>query len=215
MAKKTKTKETSKAGATPTAVTSNGGDNSSRGAGNGEQASQELMLENSKLKLLIKQLKNEINDLSNSILLRGYLFKWKDNVMTFGTKWSLKYFILNGNILNYYHNESHEQYQQQPVKTINLKNCMILNEGKKGNYFIISICLKSENDNEMIRGPMSGSLLRLSSDNESNMKQWIDMLCQACEFGEGENESENGTMEFKKESRPSMRVRCVPSFHHY
>jgi hypothetical protein len=211
MARKTK-KETGKVGVNGAPVKSanvvEGGID--RGArSKSEQTSQELMLENSKLKLLIKQLRNEINDLSNSILLRGYLYKWKDNVMTFGTKWSLKYFILNGNILNYYHNEAHEEYQQQPVKTINLKNCMILNEGKKGNYYIISICLKSESDGEMIRGPSSGSLLRLSSDNESNMKQWIDMLCKACEFGEEERgEEENGVT--KREQRPSMQVHSLP-----
>lgn len=196
-----------------------------------EQRSQELLLENTKLKSLLSQLKNQMNDLSNSILLRGYLYKWKDNVMTFGTKWSLKYFILNGNLLNYYHSTggSHaESYEQQPIRTINLKNCVILDEGKKGNYFIISICLKSETDHEMIRGPLSGSLLRLSSDNESNMKLWIDMLCKACEFGEedgdeGENggtaeEEHNPNKKIHKgssEQRPSMQVHpplSVPLF---
>ena len=40
------------------------------------------------------------------------------------------------------------------------------------------MCLKSAID--ISRGPQSGALLRLSSDNEAEAQQWITMLDKAC-----------------------------------
>jgi hypothetical protein len=160
----------------------------------------ELMIQNSELEAMVRKLKDELKEATTGIIMRGSLWKWKDNVMTFASKWGLRYFILHGTLLSYYHDET----DNHPRKTFDLKECVIVDEGMKGNYRIFSICLQSELD--VMRGPQSGSLLRLSSDNLGYAQQWIDMLCRACDLASTDEQSSSSSKSDQDENIRSEGV---------
>jgi hypothetical protein len=160
----------------------------------------ELMVQNSQLEAMVRKLKDELKETTTGIIMRGSLWKWKDHVMTFASKWGLRYFILHGTIMSYYNDET----DTHPRKTFDLKECVIVDEGIKGNYRIFSICLQNELD--LTRGPQSGSLLRLSSDNLGYAQQWIDMLCRACDLASSTDEISSKKLDQEKTTDGIERI---------
>jgi hypothetical protein len=134
-----------------------------------------VLRQNAELETAVRSLKAEIKEVTGGILKRGHLYKWKDRVMSFASKWSLRYFVLQGSTLSYYSDEE----DRHPRQTIDLTDCIVLDEGRAKNdiYHIFSICLKVSYLAN--RGPQS-VLLRLSSDNDAEAEQWIKMLGRAC-----------------------------------
>lgn len=89
-----------------------------------------------------------------------------------------RYITLQGHILSYFNDEK----DRHPRRTIDLRTCFILNEGltKNKQHHIFSICSTTLNEDN--RGPHSGALLRLSSNNAAEAMQWINLLEKACGF---------------------------------
>ena len=137
-----------------------------------------LLRQNAEMEEVITELSSELEEATTGILKRGHLFKWREHSISFAATWGLRYFTLQGHTLSYFGDEK----DRHPRKTIDLVNCFILDEGltKNSRYHIFSICSKSVS--EVNRGPHSGALLRLSSDNEAEAMQWILMLEKACGF---------------------------------
>lgn len=135
-----------------------------------------VLKQNAALENAIRSLTSELEDATTGILMRGYLHKWRDRMISFASSWGLRYFVLQGNILSYYGDE----HDRHPRKTIELVDCIVLDEGKTKNqkHHIFSVVLKGAVDAS--RGPQSGALIRMSSDNEAEAMQWIQMLGKAC-----------------------------------
>ena len=138
----------------------------------------ELLKQNAAMEEAITDLTSELEEATTGILKRGHLYKWREQTISFASKWGLRYLTLQGSVLNYFNDEK----DRHPRKTIDLKHCFILDEGLTRNkqYHIFSICSTAVNEEN--RGPHSGALLRLSSDNLAEATQWIQMLEKACGF---------------------------------
>jgi diacylglycerol O-acyltransferase-1 len=128
----------------------------------------------------VKRLCSELDRLTLGVEKRGYLFKFREREIYYAPKWGLRYFVLQGKKLSYFHDEN----ENRPRRTIDLSKCFIRDEGtkKNGQFHIFGIYLSSEGDNE---GDGEEQLImRLSSDNLTDATLWIDMLEQACALSE-------------------------------
>jgi diacylglycerol O-acyltransferase-1 len=150
-----------------------------------------LLRQNAALELAVSQLTSELAEATAGILLRGYLFKWRDREISFAAKWSLRYFVLQGNTLSYFIDES----DRRPRKTIDLSTCIVHDEGysKTGNFHIFGLYLA--NSYELTKGPQGGAILRLSTKNEADANNWIEMLNKACKMRPTENNSNQNKMD--------------------
>ena len=166
----------------------------------------QAMIENNKLKSELLFLKKELNETTTGILMRGQLYKWKDYAITFTSKWGLRYFVLQGRTLSYYGDET----DKQPRKTFDLQDCIVLDEGIKGNYHIFSICLESSIDTT--RGPESGSLLRLSTDKQQDAIKWINMLTKACHFASEDHLDQKNQVIYFSTLSLFLSIFLFPSF---
>ena len=133
-----------------------------------------LMQQNCALEKEVESLCKELDDVTLGVQKKGYLYKWRDRDISFASKWSLRYFVLQGNKLSYYVDDK----ELKPRRTFDLSKCFVREEGtrKGGLYFIFSIYLSSSDNSEL-----DGSLLlRLSTDIFAESALWIDMFEQAC-----------------------------------
>jgi hypothetical protein len=135
-----------------------------------------VLKQNAEMEDAIRALTAELEDATTGVLMRGSLFKWRDRSISFASSWGLRYFVLQGNKLSYFGDE----HERHPRKTVELNDCIILDEGptKNGKHHIFCVVLKGAVDKS--RGPQSGALIRMSSDNEAEAQQWIHMLGKAC-----------------------------------
>ena len=86
-----------------------------------------LLQRNAELEEEVERLYLELDEATNGILKRGYLYKWRDREISFASKWGLRYFTLRGHTLSYYHDDK----DPRPRNTVNLSNCEIRWEGGK------------------------------------------------------------------------------------
>eukprot|EP01041_Mallomonas_annulata_P004054 gene4054-8061_t len=138
-----------------------------------------LFEQNALLDIEVNRLCAELDELTKGTLKRGYLFKWREREMSFASKWGLRFFELKGSSLSYFEDDNSTR---RPIRTIDLSHCIIRNEGtkKSGQFHVFGIYLR---DTELCeRGPNSGVLLRLSSENAAEAEQWMDMLQQASDL---------------------------------
>ena len=116
--------------------------------------------------------------------MRGYLYKFRDREISFASKWSLRYFLLQGNTLSYFLDDS----ELRPRRTINLTGCIVREEGTKKNglYHCFSISWfpdegSVDEDDNNSDGTDNGSVLfRLSSTKRAEALQWVRVLEDAC-----------------------------------
>lgn len=136
-----------------------------------------LLKQNDLLEREIKRLNGELDEATKGILKRGYLYKHRDREIAFASKWGLRYFQLQGNVISYYADDR----EHHPKRTINLTGCLIKDEGLKGNYRIFNIFWPS------IDNQAGSILLRLSTISVEDGRQWIFMLQQACLISQPRN----------------------------
>ena len=86
-----------------------------------------LLQMNAELEVRVKQLCDELDEVTGGVMKRGYLYKWRDREISFASKWGLRYFVLTGNSLSYFIDDR----EQRPRRTIDLTNCIVRNEGTK------------------------------------------------------------------------------------
>ncbi len=137
-----------------------------------------LLQQNSALEKEVERLCYELDEVTRGVQKKGYLHKYRDREIYYASKWGLRYFVLQGNMLSYYGDDQ----ERRPRRTIDLSKCFVRSEGKKkgGLYHVFSIYLGSNADNTV-----DGSLLlRLSAENAAESRLWIDMLEQACAIGD-------------------------------
>lgn len=136
-----------------------------------------LLQLNARLEKEVSRLCEELDEATQGVLKRGYLYKFRDIELSYASKWSLRYFVLKGTNLSYYVDER----DNRPRKTIDLSNCLVRPEGiKRGIYHLFSIYLITPD-----RPEQDGSrLLRLSCESSAEAKQWMTMLEQGCNLGE-------------------------------
>lgn len=144
----------------------------------------ELTQRNALLEEEIERLYMELDEMSNGVLKRGYLYKLRDREISFASKWGLRYFVLQGDTFSYYIDDQ----DSRPRATINLSNCVVRTElpKKMDKFHIFSIYTTSLEETELISddSPLDGSLvLRLSSESKAEAHMWVEMLSQACAIG--------------------------------
>jgi diacylglycerol O-acyltransferase-1 len=140
---------------------------------------QILLTQNQELEEQVNRLVEELDNATQAVVKRGYLYKWREKEFAWATRWGLRYFSLQGSSLSYYGEES----EKRPKRTIDLSRCVVRNEGtkKNGTFHVFSIYLvnnKEEDDDD--DATHLSLLLRLSSESEAEALQWIDMLEQGC-----------------------------------
>lgn len=157
------------------------------------QALPILLQQNAELEKEILRLVRELDEVTGGVLKRGYMYKWREREISFASKWSLRYFVLQGRSLSYYIDDR----DQKPRRTIDLTDCVLKDEGrKKGKYSIFGLYY----DPESVLGiKQRAPLLRLSCDAEQEARQWIDMLQSACDANKAHVQDGSGTMEKEEE----------------
>lgn len=149
-----------------------------------------LLQQNWKLEREITRLNRELDEATNGILMRGYLYKFRDREIAWASKWSLRYFLLQGKSLSYFVDD----HDHRPRRTYDLSGCVVQDDGpkKSGQYYCFSIIFCHNNDFET---PCSVEqdeehesaqddrhlLLRLSSVNRAESLQWMRSLEHACQ----------------------------------
>eukprot|EP01038_Epipyxis_sp_PR26KG_P005339 gene5339-7409_t len=136
-----------------------------------------ILQQNSALERQVERLCAELDEATMGIQLKGYLYKWRDRVISYASKWGLRYFVLQGSKLSYFADD----HEIRPRRTYDLSKCFVRDEGmkKNGAFHVFGIYLYAGDTDE------EGSLLlRLSIANEADAKQWVDMLDQACSMNE-------------------------------
>lgn len=100
------------------------------------------LVTNSNLEKEVGRLCAELDDVSNGIHKKGYLYKFREREIYFQNKWGYGYFILHGNQLSYYGDEQ----GLLPRRTIRLSKCYVKEEWLKigGLYHVFSIYLDDE-----------------------------------------------------------------------
>ena len=73
----------------------------------------------------ITRLNKELDEATKGVLMRGYLYKFRDRDISFASKWGLRYFLLQGKSLSYFIDEN----ESRPRRTIDLSGCSIRDEG--------------------------------------------------------------------------------------
>lgn len=142
-----------------------------------------LLHQNAELEKALNHVTTELEDATSNILMRGFLFKWRDHEITFTSKWAIRYFVLRGNILSCYLDEN----ERHPRNTLDLSECMVVDEGiSKKNFHIFSLYVKQTY--EMSKGPQGGALFRLSSNNASESNKWITLLDKACNLNKSQEQ---------------------------
>lgn len=139
-----------------------------------------LLKQNWQMEREISRLNHELDVATKGILMRGYLYKFRDREISFASKWALRFFLLQGTSLSYFVDES----ERRPRRTIDLTSCSIRDEGvtKNGQHYIFSIlCADSFNDDIVIDAEYGGNvLLRLSSTSRADAATWVRVLSLAC-----------------------------------
>jgi len=151
-----------------------------------------LLKQNWQMEREISRLIHELDEATKGVLMRGYLYKFRDREISFASKWGLRYFLLQGTSLSYFVDES----ERRPRRTINLTSCSIRDEGvtKSGQHYIFSIICADRFDDITIDSEQSGNvLLRLSSSSRAEANQWIRALSVACAGDNKEPDLSNDT----------------------
>ena len=154
-----------------------------------------LMQQNSQMEREIQRLNTELSELTKGILKRGYLHKFRDREISYASKWGLRYFVLQGSTLSYFADDK----EHRPRRSIDLTDCMVMNEGLKGGYYVFSIYWpthEEENDvDNSNNGSLVGSLLiRLSSTSKGDASQWISTLEKATKGSNSSGSSINDSV---------------------
>ena len=93
----------------------------------------------------------------------------RDRNISFSSKWGLRYFELIGTTLSYFTDDR----EVRPRRSIDISKCVVINEGvKKNRYFVFSLRLENSN------------LITLSSDNNAEAMQWMQVMETACRLQE-------------------------------
>lgn len=143
-----------------------------------------ILEQNAALEREVAKLCHQLDEVTMGIQKRGYLYKWREREISFASKWMMRYVVLQKNILSYYADDK----DSRPLRTINLDNCEVRDEGtkKNGQFRVFSVYLHSSMDN------VSNLVIRMSTDSPSEADLWMDALKRACNFN---NESDNLSLE--------------------
>lgn len=139
-----------------------------------------LLQQNAALEKEVERLCGELDEVTMGVQKKGYLYKWREREIYYAPKWGLRYFVLHGNKLSYFGDET----ERRPRRTINLSKCFVKEEGTKkdGQFHVLGIYLGEGVDDSM----EETLLLKLSSENAAEVTLWIDMLEQACAMDDKE-----------------------------
>jgi hypothetical protein len=64
----------------------------------------------------IQRLNTQLDETTNGIHMRGYLYKFRDREISFASKWGLRYFVLQGKALSYFVDDQ----EHRPRRTVDL-----------------------------------------------------------------------------------------------
>ena len=71
--------------------------------------------------LKVERLGKELDDVTLGVQKKGFLYKWRDKEISFASKWCLRYFVLQGNMLSYYADDK----EHRPRRTFDLSKCFV------------------------------------------------------------------------------------------
>ena len=91
------------------------------------QGTKILLMQNEQLENKITQLYDELEEATQGVLQRGYLYKWRDRDIPYASKWGLRYFCLRGNTLSYYADERESRPRRTYDMTKSMTMIMIMN----------------------------------------------------------------------------------------
>jgi hypothetical protein len=159
-----------------------------------------LLKQNAELEKEVSRLAEELDTATNSVIKRGYLYKWRDREISFASKWGLRYFVLQGSTLSYFG----DAQEQRPRRTFDLSRCVVRAEGtkKNGAYHLFSLYVV---DRDSPDSPPT-LLVRLSSEKAVEANQWIDMLEQSCALAEYTAAIERANAGDSKPAPPAKRM---------
>lgn len=140
-----------------------------------------LLQQNAALEKEVERLNSELDEATHGVQKKGYLYKWREREIYYAAKWGLRYFVLQGNKVSYYGND----HENRARRTIDLSSCYVRDEGKKKGYHMFSIYLGKTSATERDNPLDSSLLLRMSTENDAEALQWIDMLEQGCALNDG------------------------------
>lgn len=80
-----------------------------------------LLQQNAALEHEVERLGKELDNLTQGVQKKGYLYKWRDREITFASKWCLRYFVLQGNTFSYYVDDK----ELRPRRTFDLSKCFV------------------------------------------------------------------------------------------
>lgn len=158
----------------------------------------------------------------------GYLFKWQDRSIGWGgTKWALRYVSLDRGRIAYFY--SH--LEQKPRYVLSLRGCAVRDEGWKINrrhvskmmpkgekppleevgayFFLFSIYHRPDSASRAEDSSEIVPLLRFSTPSLAEKTQWIQLLSEACAYGEtdsflAEEAKRNGEEETRRQQQIDM-----------
>jgi hypothetical protein len=94
------------------------------------QGTNILLQQNGQLEREIARLCVELEEVTQGVLQRGYLYKWRDRDISYASKWGLRYFVLQGSMLSYY---GDDRDNSRPRRTFDMTKCLVRDEGTKKN----------------------------------------------------------------------------------
>jgi len=159
---------------------------------------QILLIQNEQLESELARLCGELQEVTQGVMYRGYLFKWRERDISYASKWVRRFFVLHGNKLSYYASERDDR----PRRTIDMTKCVVRDEGtkKQGLYHVFAVYYSDAHVRSILRGEFRGDvdvgttaaevLIRLSTQTRGDALQWMSMLEMASVAVAGERQPE-------------------------
>ena len=60
-----------------------------------------LLQQNAALEQEVERLYKDLDEVTEGVIKKGYLYKWRERELTFASRWNTRYFVLQGACLLY------------------------------------------------------------------------------------------------------------------
>jgi hypothetical protein len=84
-----------------------------------------LLQQNAALEREVQRLCNDLDEVTQGVAKKGYLYKWREKDISFASRWALRYFVLQGCKLSYFSDDD----DRRPKRVFDLSKCFVVEEG--------------------------------------------------------------------------------------